>query len=155
MDEKRGTDSRRLSERARQPGHDQTFRVSEANFGNVARLSLDPERYEIEDQPRILRSLFTLEGERNLGVQPEAMIRSKAAGRMLFVEVKKQGPAGNAEERSFKHHTVQFYKTLKEWFGYDYHPFVTIWCESLAVLPRYTRKAVFLFEPKHYFLWID
>lgn len=39
--------------------------------------------------------------------------------------------------------------------GYDYHPFVTIFCESLATLPRYTRKAEYLFEPGQYFNWID
>ncbi|MGH8628326.1 MAG: hypothetical protein ACREYC_24690 [Gammaproteobacteria bacterium] len=80
---------------------------------------------------------------------------SLETGRKFFVEVKNKGPAGNADERACKHHTVQFYKTLKGAFGYAYHSFVTVFCESLAVLPRYTRKAAFLFEPDQYFLWVD
>ena len=44
---------------------------------------------------------------------------------------------------------------MHELYGYDYHPYVTIWCESLAVLPRCTRKAVHLMEPDQYFLWKD
>ncbi|MGH4013932.1 MAG: hypothetical protein ACRDSL_08390 [Pseudonocardiaceae bacterium] len=117
---------------------------------------MDSSRYRVDDHPRDLAALFPgLEGEKSLGVVPEASITSLETGRKFFVEVKKQGPAGNADERACKHHTVQFYKTLKDAFGYAYHPFVTVFCESLAVLPRYTRKAAFLFEPDQYFLWVD
>jgi hypothetical protein len=151
-----GMDSERLSQRRRQPGHDRTFRTSETNFVDAARRCLDSKRYEVDDRPRDLLECFGLEvGARALGLQPEASITSRQTGRKFFVEVKKQGPQGNAEERAFKHHTVQFYKLLREQFGYPYHPYVTIWCESLAVLPRYTRKAVHLFEPNQYFLWVD
>ena len=58
------------------------------------------------DKPRELRDLF---GPRS-GVAPEATVVSKETGRRFFVEVKKQGDRGNAEERACKHHTVQFYK---------------------------------------------
>lgn len=115
----------------------------------------------MDDQPRDLAAIFREEvgeqalSERALGLQPEASITSRETGRKFFVEVKKQGPRGNAEERACKHHTVQFYKLMRELFGYDYHPYVTICCESLAVLPRYTRKAHYLFEPDQYFLWAD
>jgi hypothetical protein len=148
-------DSERLSARARQPGHDQTFRVSEGNFLQAARGCLDPEKYEVEYQPRVLRDIFATVDETALGVRPDFMIKSRQTGRMLFVEVKKQGRGGNAEERSFKHHTVQFCKTLRDRLGYDFHPWVTVWCESLATDPRYTRKAKYLFEEDHYFLWVD
>lgn len=73
----------------------------------------------------------------------------------MYFEVKKQGPAGNAEERACKHHTVQFYKTLSDFTGYDYHAHVTIFCESLATMSRYTQKFLYLFEREHYFLWVD
>ena len=73
----------------------------------------------------------------------------------MYFEVKKQGEAGNADERACKHHTVQFYKTLHEVTGYDYHPFVTIMCEALARSERYTIKHPYFFEPDHYFLWVD
>jgi len=149
-------DSDKLSRRVKQPGHDRTFRTSEANFVVAARRCLDPEFYEVDDKPRDLLECFGQEpGLRALGLQPEASITSKRTGRMFFVEVKKQGPAGNAEERACKHHTVQFYKLMRAQFGYDFHPYVTICCESLAVLPRYTRKAVHLFEANQYFNWAD
>ena len=148
-------DSERLLARERQPGNDQTFRVSEGNFVQTARSCLDPAKYVIDPQPRVLADVFATVDETPLAVIPEVMIRSRETGRMLFVEVKKQGPRGNAEERSYKHHTVQFYKTLKDRLGYDFHPFVTIWCESLATDPRYTRKAKYLFEEGHYFLWVN
>lgn len=149
-----GMNSERLARRERQPGHDRTFRTSETNFVMAARRCLDPQRYEVDDRPRDLVECFGQEiGARALGLQPEASITSRQTDRKFFVEVKKQGPAGNAEERAFKHHTVQFYKLMHKQFGYNYHPYVTIWCESLATLPRYTRKAVHLFEPDQYFLW--
>lgn len=150
-----GMDSARLSQRLKQPGHDRTFLVSESNFVEAARSCLDPSRYAVDDKPRDLIACFGEELGSRLGLQPEASITSLATGRKYFVEVKKQGPAGNAEERAFKHHTVRFYKLMRDLYGYDYHPYVTIWCESLAILPRYTRKAAFLFEADHYFLWRD
>lgn len=149
-----GMDSEKLSRRLRQPGHDRSFLTSESNFVDAARRCLDPERYEVDPRPRDLIECFGREEDaRALGLQPEASITARATGRKYFVEVKKQGPAGNAEERAFKHHTVQFYKLMHDLFGYAYHPYITIWCESLAVLPRYTRKARHLFEPDQYFLW--
>lgn len=50
---------------------------------------------------------------------------------------------------------LPFYRALRDRFGYDYHPFVTIFCEDLATNPRYTRKFPFYFERNHYFLWED
>jgi hypothetical protein len=149
-------DSRRLSARARQPGHDRTFTTSETNFIEAARRCLEPDGYLIQGHPRDLAAIFSgLEGERALGVVPEASIASKTTGRKLFIEVKKQGDQGNAEERAMKHHTVQFYKTLHDVYGYPYHPFVAVFCEALATNPRYTRKFSYLLEPGQYFLWVD
>lgn len=151
-----GMDSRRLSARAKQPGHDRTFERSETNFIAHAQACLDPTRYDVDPRPTDLLRIFkNLAGGRELGIQPEAAIISKETGRKFFVEVKKQGKGGNAEERACKHHTVQFYKTLTQIFGYAYHPYVTVFCESLATEPRYTSKFVYLYEPDHYFLWID
>lgn len=149
-----GMDSEKLSARTRQPGHDRTFAVSETNFIAAAHRCLDPEKYRVVDHPRELAAIFTdMAGA--LGVVPEASITNVATGRKLFVEVKKQGPQGNADERACKHHTVQFYKTIHAAYGYDYHPYVTVFCESLATMRRYTLKAQYLFEPDNYFLWTD
>lgn len=152
-----GMNSEKLSARAKQPGHDRTFEASERKFIEAAQRCLDPNEYEIVDHPRELADLFPDAGgvARSLGVVPEAAIISKRTGRRFFVEVKKQGDAGNADERACKHHTVQFYKTLQARYGYPYHPFTTVMCESLATNRRYTLKAGYLFEPDNYFLWVD
>lgn len=145
-----GMDSARLSARERQPGHDQTFREAETNFVAALRAICD-DSFEIVDHPRDLAKIF---GGR-YGVVPEASLTYKPSGRKMFFEVKKQGPIGNADERACKHHTVRFYKVLQDLYGYDYHPFVTIMCESLATDDRYTIKHPYFFEDDHYFCWVD
>lgn len=112
---------------------------------------LDPMEWKVRDHPRDLARIFA----DRYGVVPEASITYRPNGRVLYFEVKKQGPAGNADERAAKHHTVQFYKTLHDLTGLDYHPFVTIMCESLATAPRYTVKHPYFFEEDHYFCWVD
>ena len=146
-----GMDSEKLSARTKQPGHDRSFEASESLFIVTAATLLDPAEYQVIDKPNELRDLF---GPR-MGVAPEASIISVATGKRFFVEVKKQGDRGNAEERACKHHTVQFYKCIRDRYGYPYHPYVTIFCESLAVNPRYTEKAKHYFEPDQYLLWVD
>jgi hypothetical protein len=146
-----GMDSARLSARARQPGHDRTFLASEANFVAALETILDPGEWEVIASPRDLTKII---GGR-FGVVPEASIRYRPTGRAMYFEVKKQGMGGNADERAAKHHTVQFYKELHAVTGYDYHPFVTVLCESLATAERYVLKHPFYFEPDHYFCWVD
>ena len=156
-----GMDSKGLSEREKQPGDDRTFEESERKFIEVARECLDCSEYKIEHKPTELRNLFagpehpdpSSRRPRPLGIIPEAVIVSETTGRKLFVEVKKQGDNGNAEERAYKHHTVQFRKTMKERFGYDYHPVVTVFCEALATNSRYTTKFRHLLERDQYVLW--
>ena len=148
-------DSARLSARAKQPGHDRTFTKSEMNFVRALTTVLPSEQYEVADHPKDLLALFGLGAGRDLGIRPEASIRNRETGRVMYFEVKKQGDAGNAEERAFKHHTVQFYKTLQTFTQMPYHAYCTIFCESLATNPRYTTKFKFLIEPGHYFLWAD
>lgn len=144
-------DSKKLSARAKQPGHDRTFQASETNFIEALETILDPREWEIVDHPRTLSQII----DGRYGVVPEASITYRQTGRVLFFEVKKQGPAGNADERACKHHTVQFYKEIHDLTGLDYHPFVTVMCESLATMDRYTTKHPFYFEEDHYFLWED
>lgn len=146
-----GMDSAKLSARAKQPGHDRTFRESEVNFSTALRKILDASEWVVADQPRDLSKII---GGR-FGVVPEVSITYRPTGRKLYFEVKKQGLQGNADERACKHHTVQFYKQLQAFTGYGYHPFVTIMCESLATAERYTLKHPFYFEEDHYFCWVD
>jgi hypothetical protein len=146
-----GMDSKKLSAREKQPGDDRTFTKSEANFIEALHAILKSSEYEIIDKPAELRKMFS--GE--YGIVPEASIRNRATGRVMYFEVKKQGDAGNADERACKHHTVQFQKTLASHLKVNYHAFCTIMCESLATNPRYTKKHPFFFEPSKHFLWID
>lgn len=150
-----GMDSKKLSARKRQPGHDRTFENSELEFAQQLRKITDPEVYRVTDKPRDLGAIFIREGGRAYGVVPEVSIEHQVSRRKAFFEVKKQGPTGNADERACKHHTVQFYKTLKEHFGYDYHPFFTVFCESLATDERYVVKHKYFFEETQYFCWVN
>ena len=142
--------SERLSARARQPGHDRTFVTSENNFVRALAMILPADKYRIVEKPTELRKILG-----SYGVVPEASIECIPTGRKMYFEVKKQGSRGNADERACKHHTVQFYKTLADHTGHDYHAFCTVMCESLATLDRYTKKHPYFFEEGHYFLWVD
>lgn len=146
-----GMDSAKLSARAKQPGNDRTFRRSETDFVSALRQVLNGDEWEIAEQPSDLSRI--LGG--HYGVRPDAMIRYRSTGRPMYFEVKKQGPGGNAEERAYKNHTVRFYEVLHEFLGLDYHPYVTVMCQDLATLPRYTTKFPYFMEKDHYFCWVD
>lgn len=144
-----GMDSGKLSKRAKQPGHDRTFVKSEMNFEAALAIILDSEEFEIDPKPDELRKIF----DDRFGIVPEVCIRHKRTRRPMYFEVKKQGPAGNADERACKHHTVQFQRTLLLVTGVEYHAFCTVFCESLATDERYTIKHPYFFEEGRYFLW--
>lgn len=142
-----------LRARTRQPGHDLAWRDAETRFTAAARALL-PERYTVEDKPADLRG-FYVSGPGQLGLEPEAKILDTATGRYLYVEVKRQGRHGNAEERAYKHHTPGFSRRLAERTGLDYHAYVTVFCEDLARLRRYTTKIAAHLDEPHYLLWAD
>lgn len=144
-----GMDSAKLSARIRQPGHDRTFRVSEAKFDDALRELLPESDWEVLDHPRDLAKII----DGRFGVIPEASIRLRENGRVFYFEVKKQGPAGNADERACKHHTVEFYKRLAAATRMPYHAFATIMCENLAEDDRYVIKHPYYFEADNYLLW--
>ena len=137
------------------PGADQTYREAENRFFEVARAGLSKRRYEIDRQPNDLMAIFaTSEDGGRLGMKPDFSITSVQTKKKLFVEVKKQRDRGNADERACRQYTVGFYCLMKEEFGYDYHPFVTIFCESLATNRRYTEKFKHLIPEEQYHLWV-
>ena len=75
-------DSKRLSARRKQPGHDTTYRASEQNFVAAARICLKAGRYVVEAKPRDLRSILSGDGH-TFGVEPEAAITSIQTRRKL------------------------------------------------------------------------
>jgi hypothetical protein len=146
-----GMNSAGLSARAKQPGHDRTFRKSEQDFVAALRQILDENEWDVVDHPGDLRHII----EGRFGLVPEASIRHRITGRVFYFEVKKQGPKGNADERACKHHTVEFYRRLSAHTGMPYHAFATIMCENLATDERYTVKHPYYFEADNYLLWVD
>lgn len=144
-----GMNSQKLSQRIKQPGNDRTFEDSEDKFSTFLKENLDSNSYEVEIQPKELLKCFS----GVYGVKPEAVIKNKKTGKRLFVEVKKQGDAGNAEERVCKYHTKKFYELMFNTYGYEYHPFVAVFCEKLATNSRYTIKFQDLLESTNYCLW--
>ena len=154
-----GMNSRKLSARTKQPGHDQTYRASEGNFSAFLRSSLNLDVFAVAEKPSDLRKMLPPiakeAGSKAYGVVPEVSVVCKATGRKLYFEVKKQAEGGNADERACKHHTVQFQRQLKKFTGYSYHSFVTIMCEQLANMPKYVAKHPYFFEPNSYFCWKD
>lgn len=146
-----GMDSAKLSKRAKQPGHDSTFRKSERDFVSALELLFPTDEWEVKDHPDDLRKM--LGGD--YGVVPEASLRNKKTNKIMYFEVKKQGKRGNAEERGCKHHTVRFQKELKSVTKMPFHAFVTVMCEDLATEPRYTIKNAFFYEEDAYVNWIN
>jgi hypothetical protein len=149
-------DSRRLSLRSIQPGHVRTFTKSEDAFHAVASTFDGIDGLRVTRHPSTLKRFYVEEGESHgLGLWPEEEILLVAKARMLFFEVKNQGPRGNAEERAYRHHTQVFSDRLMKMFGLDYHPYFTIFTGNLATDARYTLKFRHHIADGHYFLWTD
>ncbi len=111
-----------------------------------------PPNIGVDDRPSDLRDLFK-GSERNYGLAPEAKIFSKTNDRLFFVEVKKQGPDGNAEERGMKLFTSRLEEVLRDRYGFPYHPYVIVFCENLATDDKYVAKLPYLLQPSSYLLW--
>jgi hypothetical protein len=144
-----GGNSETLSARTYQPGHDQSFRKSEKDFIKALNMLFPEPEWLITDHPRELTRTIN----DRYGIVPEASLRNLRTGKVMYFEVKKQGPIGNADERACKHHTVAFYQWINDITGMPYHPFVTVFTDALAILPRYTLKHPYYFEKGNYVNW--
>lgn len=149
MGDPTSTMAKSLASRSKAPGSDRSFRAAEVRFATTLRRLLPESDFEVDEKPKELRQMFG----GDLGIEPDAKITHIPSQKVIYFEVKSQGQGGNAEERGFKNHTVQFQKMMKERLGLPYHPFVLIMCRSLATMPRYTKKIVYYVEPDHYLLW--
>jgi hypothetical protein len=141
-----------LKNRENQPGSNRTFERSEKLVTKVIKRVVD--RY-----PQITttnKSRLNIFPKYSGGcIMPENTIENVENGKVMNIEVKKQGDRGNAEERVYKLFTPKFSKVMKEFFGVDYHPFKAIFCESLATNERYTGKFDVFLDDEDYFLWDD
>ncbi len=135
------------------------FRKSEDAFHFVATglAALNPSLdLRVTRNPKTLRLFYREDGETHrYGLSPEEEILHIPSGRILFFEVKNQGPRGNAEERAYRHHTMVFSRRIMELFKLDYHPYFTIFTGNLATDDRYILKFRHHIETTHYFLWRD
>ena len=111
-----------------------------------------PARFTVADKPRDLVDFYA-PAPRPLGLEPEAKLLDRDTGRFVYVEVKRQGKDGNAEERAYKHHTGPFIRKLRHRTGLDYHSYVTVFCDELATRRRYTLKIPDHIEAGHFLLW--
>lgn len=146
--------SSHLRARTRQPGHDQSWRPSEAVTATAMKLLLGP-RYLVETKPKDLRDFYGHHDGRALGLEPEAKITDLRTGRFMYVEVKRQGPSGNAEERAYRHHTSVFERELKQRTTMPYHAYVTVFCDDLASMTRYTSKYPYHIQTGWYLCWVS
>jgi hypothetical protein len=141
----------RLSRRAVQPGHVRTWERSERDVADWCRLLLG-DAFDVTTQPRDLADLYQ-RTPRSVGLIPELKIRSRRTGHYVYVEVKRQGDRGNAEERVYKLFTPTFIRTVAERSGLDYHPFVAVFCDELATHPRYRVRFAAHLEAGTYLCW--
>ena len=143
--------SRRLSARTVQPGHVRTWTTSEHGVAEWCELLL-PDSYTVVAQPRDLADLYRRE-PRPAGLIPELKIHNTHTGRYVYVEVKRQGEHGNAEERVYKLFTPTFIAAVGARTGLPYHPFVAVFCDDLATHPRYQVRFAAHLEPGSYLCW--
>jgi hypothetical protein len=141
--------AKKLAARLIQPGHDTSFKKTEKALFIALTMILPESDWTVEEHPRDLTKII----DGKYGIVPDVVIRHKASGRVMYFEAKKQGDSGNADERACRHHTVAFYKLIKDTLKLKYHPFVTVFCDALSTNPRYTVKHPAFFEEGNYLAW--
>jgi hypothetical protein len=124
-----------------------------------------PERYVKPEHPtehdvwfcstlkqfRTLKKAFAAGG----GCEIDCMIEHASSGRKIFLEVKNQGPAGNAHERAAKYATPSVIEHVKEKLGVSYIPFAYIFTGEMVERLDYRveLETTYGFAPNHLFMW--
>jgi hypothetical protein len=119
-----------------------SWTTAEQQLAVLARALL-PATYAVSVHPRDLQHWYhrdTADTGRSSGLIPDLKITDLLTGNYLFVEVKRQGGTGNAQERMYKPYTAKFVTELGGYTGLNYHPFVTVLCDNLATDGRYRRQ---------------
>ena len=107
-----GMNSAMLSRRARQPGHDRTFRTSEKNFVEALKKILDPNEWMIEDHPDDLRRFIS----GKYGIIPEASIEFLPTGRKFSSKSKNKI---RAETQKNEHVNITPYSFIRRCTNYS------------------------------------
>ena len=129
-------------------------------FDAIMRTYVIDTDYEYQRKPSGLRGIYgSLQSGNPHGIIPEAVIRNKATGRALYVEVKRQRAAGNAHERACKYFAPGIISSAQAIANQPSSviPFWWIFTNGIATDPRYVQEITHWFlgiEP-HLFLWQD
>lgn len=79
------------------------------------------------------------------GVRPDAVIRNRTNGKMILIEVKNQGKAGNAHERLCRNYILGIQNELEAQCGFRY-PFFTVCTNGLANDPHKSQEIAKWFD---------
>jgi hypothetical protein len=125
----------------------------------------NPERYAKPEHPTeddvwycpILRQFRTLKKDKATGggCEIDCKIENLRTGRRIFLEVKNQGPAGNAQERAAKYATPSVIAHVQKKFGVSYHPFGYVFTGEMVERLDYRveLETTYGFAADHMLLW--
>lgn len=158
--------SQYLSNRTSQPGnfkHRTNWEKPEENFVSIVQNILIEEKlcdiFSVEEKPKEdkLKKLYGVNSQtqRNLSLNPDAVITNLENGKKMFFEIKFQKDGGNAEERCYKYFTSKFIQIIHQIYRFPYHPFKLIFCGNLATDSRYIQKFSRHLNDEDFFLWIN
>jgi hypothetical protein len=125
----------------------------------------NPERYVKPESPtesnvwfcdslkqfRTLKREFALGG----GCEIDCKIEHTRSGKKIFIEVKNQGPAGNAHERAAKYATPSVISHVQNKFNISYNPFAYIFTGEMVdrLDYRIELETTYGFAEDYLFLW--
>ena len=126
---------------------------SEKAFHEIMREASQDTPYEIIEKPGDLKGIYG----RGYGIEPDSAIRNRRTKRTIFVEIKRQGAAGNAHERSCKYFAPGIVRKAREIGNIreEHFPFWLIYTGEMIIDTRYVREILFWFDGMrdHCFLW--
>jgi len=121
---------------------------------------LDETPFTGDDEPSDLEGIYgTGASGRPHGIKPDYAIRNAQNGRIVFVEIKRQGAAGNAHERACKYMMPGILNAMRQ-VGNQPDSVIPMWwvfTNGLAEAQRYEREIMFWFQgiERHVLLWGD
>ena len=89
------------------------------------------------------------------GCEIDCKIENVRTGRKIFLEVKNQGGAGNAQERAAKYATPSIIAHVQKKLGVTYHPFGYVFTGEMVERLDYRveLETTYGFAPDHMFMW--
>lgn len=123
------------TEKFGKPAHDKFLEVLAEHYPDAVVVS----------EPRILKKLGFW------ALIPDFAVTM--SGKTVLIEIKRQGPAGNAHERLYKFFTPRLMAKVTKVLRAGSYPVYGVLCDELATNPRYLRELDQQLEPHEYLLW--